>query len=298
MKKKKVLFIINPKSGTGRYRKVPSRIEAFLDKESFDYELCYTRYGGHATELARKAVEDHTDMVVSVGGDGTLNEVIRALAGTQTALGILPTGSGNGLAHHLHIPFKIKKAVRLLNEGCIENIDTVSLNGQVYASIAGVGFDAFVAEKYRHTAHRGFFPYLRLVISNYFRYQPRTYVMEGDGETHTVKALLISFANSSQWGYDVKISPKASVQDGVVDVMAVRKPPLYALPRIVLFLLSGNLDRITKYVKIYKIQQFKLKAAEGAELYTHLDGDFMGMQREVEVKVLPMSLRIALKRTI
>ncbi len=296
--KKKILFIINPKSGTGRYRKVPSRVEAFLDKETYDYDICYTQYKGHATELAHKAVEDRVDMVVSVGGDGTLNEVVRALVGTQTALGILATGSGNGLARHLHIPVRIKDAVRLLNEGYTECIDTVALNGQVYASIAGVGFDALVAERYSHVWRRGFFPYLDLVIRNYFHYKPRTYVMEGDGQKHVVKALLISFANSSQWGFDVKISPEASVQDGLVNVTVVQKPPLLAVPFLLLFLFSGNLNRIDKYVKIYKIKNFKLKSEDGGALYTHLDGDFMGMQPEADVSIRPMSLRIALKRTI
>lgn len=295
--KKKILFIINPKSGTGRHRRVPDRLKTYLDKEQFEYTICKTRYAGHATELARKAVEEGTYMVVSVGGDGTLNEVVRALVGTQTVMGIFPTGSGNGLAHHLHIPFNLKKAVYMLNEGHVESMDTVSVNDRVYASIAGVGFDAFIAEKYAHVRRRGFFPYLHLAVTNYLHYQPRTYILENESKVVKVKALLVSFANSSQWGFDVKISPEASVQDGLVNVTAVQKPPLAALPWLVLFLLSGNLNRIDKYVKIYKFQNFKLRAEDGSDLYTHLDGDFAGKQKEVDVRMHPMSLRMAMKRT-
>lgn len=295
--KKKILFIINPKSGTGRYRKVPDKVKVYLDSDRFDYEICETRYAGHATELAKKAVSDGIYMVVSVGGDGTLNEIVQALAGTDVVLGIFPTGSGNGLAHHMHIPFRLKNAVSMLNAEYVEQIDTVCLNGKVYASVAGIGFDAFVAEKYSHVSHRGFFPYLQIVLHNYLSYKPRTYVLEGDGRVLKINALLISFANSSQWGFDVKISPEASVQDGLVNVTCVQKPPLVALPWLVLFLLSGNLNRIDKYVKIYKIQNFKLRAEDNEPLYTHLDGDFMGMQPSVDVSMHPMSLRLALKRT-
>ena len=295
--KKRILFIINPKSGTGRYRRVPSRVERFLDREQFDYDIRYTEYRGHAKELAAQAVREGFSIVVSVGGDGTLNEIVQSLAGTDTALALFPTGSGNGLAHHMHLPFNLKRAVMLLNQDHLERIDTVSLNGQVYASIAGVGFDAYVAERYSHVRHRGFFPYLHIVLANYLRYQPRTYCLTDGGKTMEVRALLVSFANSSQWGFDVKISPEASVQDGLVNVTVVQKPPLYALPRVLLFLLSGNLNRVGKYVKIYKMQQFSVKSKDNKPLFTHLDGDFIGMQPQVEMRIRPMSLQMVLKRT-
>ncbi|MBO7624281.1 MAG: diacylglycerol kinase family lipid kinase [Bacteroidales bacterium] len=295
--KKRILFVINPKSGTGRYRRVPQRVARFLDKEQFDYEICYTEYRGHATELAAQAVREGVSMVVSVGGDGTLNEIVQALAGTGTSLAIFPTGSGNGLAHHMHLPFNLKRSVQLLNRDHEERIDTVSLNGYVYASIAGVGFDAFVAERYSHVRHRGFFPYLHIVLSNYFRYRPRTYCLTDGEKTVEVKALLVTFANSSQWGFDVKISPEASVQDGLVNVTVVQKPPLYALPRVLLFLFSGNLNRVKKYVKIYKMQHSCVKSKDEKPLYAHLDGDFIGMQPQVEMQVRPLSLQMVLKQT-
>lgn len=295
--KKRILFIINPKSGTGRYRRVPKRVERFLDRERFDYDIRYTERSGHAAELAAQAVSEGVSVVVSVGGDGTLNEVVRSLAGTETALAVFPTGSGNGLAHHMHLPFNLKRAVLLLNRDHEERIDTVNLDGMTYASIAGVGFDAYVAERYSHVRRRGFFPYFRIILSSYFRYLPRTYRLTGEGRTVEFEALLVSFANSSQWGFDVKISPEASVQDGLVDVTVVRKPPLYDLPRVLLFLFSGKLERMKKYVSVYEMKNFSVEAADTKPLFTHLDGDFAGMRQRVDVEVAPKSLQMVLKQT-
>lgn len=294
--KKKILFIINPKSGTGRYKRVPDVVAAYLDHEKFQAEIRYTQYRGHATELAEDAVRNGYYMVVVSGGDGTINEVVKALVDSPTILGLLPTGSGNGLAHHLHLPFNLKKAVLLLNDEHEEQIDTISMNGLPYVSIAGVGYDAYVAEKYTDVKRRGLMPYLRLAIVNYFPYKQRVYLVDGE-KNLKVKALLVSFANSSQWGFNVKISPEASVQDGWINLTAIQKPPVYALPRLLLYLLSGNLNRMTKYVKIYKIQSFDLKAEDGGELCTHLDGDYLSRQQQIHVRIHPKSLHMALKRT-
>lgn len=294
--KNKILFIINPKSGTGKYKRVPEKVAAYLDTDKYNYEICYTEYRGHASKLAAEAVSSHVYMVVVSGGDGTINEVVGALVGSETILGILATGSGNGLAHHMHLPFNLKKAIQVLNDEHCDLIDTVSINGRYYASIAGVGFDAFVAEKYMDVKHRGLFPYLRIAIGNYFPYKPRTYILTGDKEIK-IKSLLISFANSSQWGFDVKISPQASVQDGLINVTTVQKPPVYALPRLLLFLITGNFNRMTKYVKIYKMRTFELKAEDGGDLCIHLDGDYWERHNDIQVQIHPNTLHIALKRT-
>ncbi len=290
--KKKIMFIINPKSGTGRYKRVPEIIASYLDTERFEYEIRYTERRGHATEMAAEAVADNFYMVVVSGGDGTVNEVVGALAGSETVLGIFPTGSGNGLAHHLHLPFNVEQAVRLLNKGHEELVDTISVNGQYYASIAGVGYDAFVAEKYTGVKRRGLIPYLRLAIGNYFSYRSETYLFSGENNFET-KALLISFANSSQWGFDVKIAPKASLQDGWIEVVSVQKPPLYALPKLLFLLLSGHFDRADKYVEIRRMRSFDLKSADGCGICTHLDGDFFGSPQELHVQIHPKSLHVA-----
>ena len=284
--KKKILFIINPKSGTGRYKRVPNAVAAYLDQEKFQ----------SATELASEAVRNGYYMVVVSGGDGTINEVVKALVDSSTILGLLPTGSGNGLAHHMHLPFNLKKAVLLLNDEHEELIDTVSMNDLLFVSIAGVGYDAYVAEKYTNVKRRGLIPYLRLAVNNYFPYKPRVYHIEGENNLK-INALLVSFANSSQWGFNVKISPEASVQDGWINMTAIQKPPVYALPRLLLYMLSGNLNRMTKYVKIYKMQDFDLYAEDGGELCTHLDGDYLSRQQRIHLRIHPKSLHIALKRT-
>ena len=211
--KDKVLFIINPVSGIGKQKIVEPTLEQYLNKDKFDYSIVYTEYAHHATEICRDAAQKGINTIVVVGGDGSINDCVRGLINTDTKLGIIPAGSGNGLARCLHIPLDIKKAIEVINNYNSLNIDTINLNDMPYASVAGVGFDALIAKEFTGNKTRGFQTYLRLVLKDFINYKPKKYHLIVDGKEMEKEALFISFMNSNQFGYNAIIAPKASLTD-------------------------------------------------------------------------------------
>ena len=296
MTKKKIVFIVNPIAGKGRNKKIESQILLYLDLEKFIPEIVHTTHKGHASDLAVQGLQNNVSIIIAVGGDGTINEIIKVIQNTSCVLGIIPTGSGNGLAYHLHIPMKVKKAIQLFNEEHIESIDTVTLNEHTYASIAGIGFDAFIAEEFDKKKKRGFFSYFSLILKYIFIYKSKTYLITTKDNTYKIKAFLICFANSSQWGFNVKISPESSVQDGLVNVCFIKKPSLLSLPFFFLFILSKNLNLVANYVKIYKLSEFRIQTIDAEEMPVHLDGTPLQRQKEFQIKTNPLSLKILLNR--
>ena len=286
---KKILFIINPISGSGKQKQIEVSIDKDLDKVQFIPEIVYTSGPGNATELTRKAVADGFDIVVAVGGDGTVNEVGQALVGTSTALAIIPKGSGNGLARHLKIPFDIKKAIELINNGHSQRIDTATINDKVFLSVAGVGYDAFIAGKFAKAGTRGFITYFRIVTKEYPAYRPKKYIIEIDGKKIIRRALLVTFANSSQFGNNTSIDPKASVDDGLIDVCIVRRIPLILVPFYAPFLFSKMFHK-THFVEIIKAQKVTVTSKKGRTV--HFDGDPCKMGKKLEMKINPLSLNI------
>lgn len=169
---KKIKFVVNPISGTQSKELILSLLDEKIDKTKYSWEVVYTERAGHAVEIAAQAAEEKTDMVVAIGGDGTINEIARSLVHTDTALGIIPCGSGNGLARHLHIPMEPKKALEVLNEGCTDIIDYGKINGTDFFCTCGVGFDAFVSLKFAHAGKRGLLTYLEKTLQESLKYQP------------------------------------------------------------------------------------------------------------------------------
>ena len=296
MEKQKVIFIINPRAGVGYYKKVNRLVQKHLDASKYDYELVLTQYQGHGYVLAAEAAGNGAAVVVAVGGDGTINEIAAALIGTEVVFGFIPTGSGNGLAHHLKMPINISKAVKVINEQEILQIDTLKINGKTCVSIAGMGFDAYIAELFAKSSRRGFFPYLNFVIRSYFSYKPRTYIVESEDIRQEHTALMMSVANSSQWGFNVKISPEASLQDGFADICFVKKPPLYRLIFYVMELLTGNIHRNKTAIAIYRFSKCVIYEKNGVNQPFHIDGDPKERQAKLEVEILPKSLKIIIPK--
>lgn len=284
-----ILFIINPISGTGRYRKVESAIDKYLDKENVHSGIVYTDAPGKATELCKEAVTQGVDAVIAVGGDGTVNEIGQALVGTNTAMGIIPTGSGNGLARHLKIPFNLTKAVQVINRFRVKKIDTATINDKVFLSIAGIGYDAFVAKKFANAPKRGFFSYFRIVSGEYAGYRPKKYVLEVDGQTITRRALLISFANSSQFGNNTSIDPGAAIDDGFIDICILRRIPLLIIPFYVPLLFTKMFHK-THYIEIIRARNATITRKKGKTI--HFDGDPVSIGKKLEMKINPLSLNI------
>ena len=216
---KSVTFIVNPLSGTHKKGEIPDIISQALDKTKFDYKVLFTEYAGHAAELTRNAVKGYTDIVVAVGGDGTVNEVARSLVHTSTALGIIPCGSGNGLARHLCIPMDIRKAIAIINQCKIDLLDYGVINDLPFFCTCGMGFDAFISLKFAGAGKRGPITYVENVLKEGLKYQPETYIVQDETGTKQYKAFLIACANASQYGNNAFIAPQASMTDGLMDVI-------------------------------------------------------------------------------
>ncbi|MEI6122522.1 MAG: diacylglycerol kinase family protein [Bacteroidota bacterium] len=287
--KKKIRFIINPTSGIGKQRIVENRIDAYLDKSQFDYEICYTTSKNHATELSQQAAELHYDAVIAVGGDGTLNEVAQGLVYTTTAMGIIPAGSGNGFARFMKIPLNIRKALKVINRFRIKAIDTGQINNRLFVSITGVGYDAHVAERFAKSKNRGFWSYAKIVFLEYIKYNPKRFKIYINNRILKTNSFMISIANSDQFGFNARISPNAKIDDGLFDVCIVRKPRIY----YVLFLLPFFFIRLihrTPFVRI--IRTTNVKIVQLNNNVAHIDGDDINLGRCIEAKINPGSLQL------
>ncbi len=293
MKKNNILFIINPISGIGKQKQVEDVIEKVLDQNIYNYEIAYTEYPHHGTLLSLQASIQKKDIVVAVGGDGSINDCVRGLIGTDVTLGIIPAGSGNGLARTLNIPLNMEDAIEVLNKGKTNEIDTIKVNNKIYASIAGIGFDALIAKEFRNTKVRGFNKYLSLILQHYPFYEPQTYRIEYDNQVIEEEALFISFANSNQFGFDTIIAPSAKVDDGFIQVSIVKKVPLVMLPLTVQFLLLKNFDK-SIYVKTFKTKEVIVK--NNTSLLVNLDGESVEMEQELKFSINPQSLNIIIPK--
>lgn len=289
MSKQKIRFIINPISGKKHKDHLPEQIEAHLDLSQFDYEVTMSEYAGHAKLLAQEAIDAHYDILAVAGGDGSINEVGTRLIGTEIALAVIPCGSGNGLSRCLDLPLDPVKALEVINGNHRRKIDTVEVNGIPFISISGTGYDAKVAEDYSKDPRRGFETYFKYILRNYFTMSEQPYRIVMPDETLDVKAFFISFANSNQMGFDMPISPHASLWDGLVDLCIVQKPNPLELPIIGGFMLDRMMDKAPK-VKIIQTPEATIVRPQADVI--NLDGESVMMDKDLHLKVNPLSLNI------
>lgn len=294
---KNIAFIINPISGSretqNAKKKLPKVIMQTLDAAQWLPNITFTEYAGHATELAFQYARMGFDAVVAVGGDGTVNEVARGLKDTQTALGIIPMGSGNGFARHLNIPIKPQKAIEMLNHSEPISVDYGLANGRLFVSTCGTGFDALVADNFAGSNKRGFMTYLQNVLKEAFAYQPQTYHIVGDGLDVTHKAFLITFANANQWGYEAMIAPKASVQDGKMDIMLMSSHAILGSASLALRLFAGSIDD-SHFMDTLRAREITLEREEKAPF--HIDGDPVEMEKDIHIKIVEDGLRVLVEK--
>lgn len=288
MSKRRALFIINPKSGQQKGESVEQILEKKLDRSLYDWAVRYTKAPKDATRISKNAA-GKMDLVVAVGGDGSINEVARGLIGSRSVLGIIPVGSGNGLARHLNIPLRIPAAIKILNEGNIRKIDTVLINGELSLNAAGVGFDARIAHAYARYVHRGISSYVKSIFTEILAYRNREYKFSFDDRSMKEEVFILTFSNSSQYGNNFYISPSAKIDDGLLDVCIVKKCPVWAAPIIALRLVNKTIDR-SKYYK--RIRCKKLVVDSGDEIEAHIDGEVATFPDKLEIKVNPHSLRV------
>jgi diacylglycerol kinase (ATP) len=286
--KSKVLFIINPVSGGKKKDEVPGLIHQHLDTAKYEHAIVYSTGVKHARTLAAEAAGEY-NMVVAVGGDGTINEVASSLVNTDIICGIIPFGSGNGLARFLQIPMDIVAAIKNINNARVESIDAGQVNGKYFFNMAGMGFDAHISEVFSHDKKRGFGAYIKSSFREVTNYRSQVYKMEIDGKLYERQAFMLSFANSSQYGNNAHISPMASVQDGLLDVCVVKPFPLYKFIVMGLIMFTKTAHK-SKYVEIINGKKIIIKREQEGPI--HLDGEPRIMGADIEVNVLPSALKI------
>lgn len=287
--KKKAVFIINLISGTSDKAAIPGLIDQYLDKTQFEYEIAVTQYAGHASEIAAKAKDDGVDVVVAIGGDGTVNEVARAIVHSSTALGIIPCGSGNGLARHLLLPLNVRKAIEVINRCEIRQLDYGIINEYPFFCTCGMGFDAFVSMKFAEAGKRGPITYVENVLREGLKYEPETYTIEDDNGTLQYKAFLISCANASQYGNNAYIAPQASMSDGLMDVIIMEPFDVFEAPQISIEMFSKTLDKNSK-IKTFRTRHLHIRRDKPGVI--HYDGDPVMTGADIDVELKPKGINI------
>ncbi|MCC6723067.1 MAG: YegS/Rv2252/BmrU family lipid kinase [Saprospiraceae bacterium] len=288
-RKKRIRFIANPRSGANRKRNLPQLIADNLDYDLFDYELSYTERAGHAIELTKEAVNQGFDLVVACGGDGSVNEVSSQLIDTNTVLGVLPAGSGNGFAGHLGLGRDVAKAIRHLNDGVPITIDTCTLNGQPFVNLAGVGFDGAVAKHLHDSPVRGFWAYFRYTLKETLGYQSQLLDIQIDGQKIERRCFLVEVANAPIYGYGFSIVPQANFTDGKMEVLLIKEAPKWH------YVLESWRFLTRSFHKSSLAECFSGKAViitPKKTIGAHMDGEGFLLQGEAKFAIRPASLKV------
>ncbi len=285
----KVFFIINKYAGTSFQSSDEGRIVNVCAQLKLDCTIEYSQHKGHATQLARQAVSNGHKLVFAMGGDGTVNEVAQGLVHTTAALGIIPIGSGNGLARHLQVPLRTTQALGLLGKHQVIQMDTLLINNQLSVNVSGIGFDAHVANKFGKNSKRGLLGYIKLVMQefkNFKEFEVRATIGQ---RSWMQKSFIIALANSSQFGNNVLVAPFASVCDGEMEICFIRKAPLIQAVNMTIKMFTGRIHR-SSWVDIQKASQFLAECSQPIPF--HIDGEACTPVNKFLVKIQPASLRM------
>lgn len=293
LKPKRIVFIVNPKAGTNIQRNIRESVDRNLNHRRFEYGIWHTEHAGHACELAQKAVAENYDIVVAVGGDGSINEVASALMGTETALGIVPAGSGNGLAMHLGYGRQLDAAVRKLNLAEKQHMDCGLLNGRPFFNLAGVGYDGKVSLMMKKSARRGFIPYFLKSVEAGFTYVPRACRIEAGDRVVEGKFFAVTIANGPMWGYNFKVAANARIDDGLLEVVLLKEAPLWQYFAAVPSTLNGTFYD-AEFVEHFSAPSLRLQS--DGDLFVHVDGEGFMTQGELVFEVRPNALNVMVPR--
>lgn len=287
----RICFILNPTSGTNRTQDVPALLTRYATAAGAEFEVQLTQRAGHATELAREAAARGCRVVVAVGGDGTVNEVARGLLGTGAALGIVPRGSGNGLARHLRLPLDLPGAVRRACQPTFQRIDAGRINGHWFFCTAGLGFDAHVSKMFARAGTRGLSTYVKVALREYRRYRPTPVQVQLENavllDTH---CYVLAFANAAQYGNNAYIAPRADIQDGLLDVCLIDALPMLRAVRVGVGLALGTLPT-SGGATYHTSRRIRVRAAQ--LLGFHVDGDYVADATHFAVELEPLALEVA-----
>ncbi len=282
-------FILNPKSGVQNSVDVPALIQSHLNPAIWSHEVVFTEYAGHATKLAQCAAAKDARLVVAVGGDGTVNEVARGLLNTSTALGILPKGSGNGLARHLGIPMVLTQALEILNEPSFGRIDSCSINGHPFFCTSGIGFDGLISSVFAKSKKRGLSSYIQLIIKEFRGFMAQEATLQINDKELTADFFVMAFANASQYGNNAFIAPMANIQDGLLDVCLIRKVGVTEALQLGYGLLTKQIAH-SSLAEFHTCSTVQVRCPQPQHF--HADGEYRGQAQEFNIQLFPRSLEV------
>ncbi len=287
VKKMRYLFLLNPIAGVGERRNFLQMIESACRKKDVECKILFTRSPGDARKIIWKRLEKF-DIFVAVGGDGTMNEVGSALAGTGAAMGLIPAGSGNAMGRELGISMKPEKALNQLLNGHVIQIDTGLVNGRRFMNVCGLGFDDHVARCFAKSINRGKLPYIKAVMKEFFSYDAEIYDIECDGIETTHEAFVVTLANTSQYGNNAFIAPGASISDGVLNFCVIKPFGFFTALVLGIRLFGKTLD----HSRLYSTFNTKRVTIRGKNLNFHVDGEPVTNTEPLEITIDPLSLNI------
>lgn len=286
--RKKIFVIINPVSGTKSKKDIPGYFKS-LDNEKFDIQIIYTEYPGHATEIAEKAIKNKADYMIAVGGDGTINEVAKAMINSNVVLGIIPVGSGNGLARSLSIPMNKAKAINIISKGVTRRIDYGTVNNHIFLCTCGVGFDALVSEKSINQSKRGKLMYARNMFDIFRKFNSEKYKIETPTDTFETNAFVVTCANAPQYGNNAFIAPDAKMDDGYMNIAIIKPLSVLNIPKLAVQMFSKNIGKSRKMVEIVTPEVTIIRENEGS---MHLDGNAVQAGNEIRIKIVRQGLNV------
>ena len=286
---KKIVAIINPISGIGSKDKIPHVIASRFRGKDISLQTVFTQYAGHATELTQMALKEHADCVIAVGGDGTVNEVARNLLFSDAVLGIIPRGSGNGLARELHIPMDVRSAVEVifLNHCCV--IDACKANDYIFFCTCGVGFDAAVSAEFAKEKRRGSLTYLKDIVESYLNFKPEKYELHVNNDTICEEAFLITCANASQYGNNAFIAPGADISDGQMDITILSPFSTLDIGPLTLQLFAKTIDKHSK-IKTFRATEANIVRQQSGIM--HIDGEPVMASKDIKLSVIGSALKV------
>lgn len=284
----KLLFIVNPKAGKKKKLDVPYFIKTHF-KSNFEFEIIVWENKDDFEKIKETIFANNFTMAIAVGGDGTVNQVASAIVNTPVALGILPMGSGNGLARSLGISMNLKKALHSIATAQVNTIDSGTINGKHFFCTAGVGFDAHIGKLFASSTSRGLKSYIKIISKEFFSYKTKNYQLQFNNREIIEHAFLITFANAGQYGNDFYIAPQADLRDGELTMCVLKPFPFYNLFPILLRVLSRKTIS-SKYFQYVNGTNFRIKTDE--KIIFHFDGEPGDEMNEVEIKIIPRSLKV------
>jgi len=286
---KRIIAIINPFSGVGSKEKIPETLAIRCREYGISFDVAYTDYAGHATELTQKAIDDQADCIIAVGGDGTVNEVARNLLYSNIILGIIPKGSGNGLARELNVPMDFRSAINVIFSNHVSVIDACKANENIFFCTCGVGFDAVVSAEFAKEKRRGSLTYLKDIVESYLDFKPEKYELHINNDTIREEAFLITCANASQYGNNAFIAPGADIRDGQMDITILSAFNALDIGPLTIQLFTKTIDKNSK-IKIFRTKEARIvRQHEGI---MHIDGTPVFTTKDIELSVIRSAIQV------